>query len=153
MQTNGAITIQDKNNNSLWISKLNAASNVGGYYLLLQIDSNLVIYDANRNANWALFGGNQPTNTANFLINYWPMDNLNDVIGGANLFKGFSYSSDLDRFCSPNAAIYFNQGYLQVPEGVYFSGDFTVTAWIYLKSYLLVGQIVGPVCGPYEPHT
>jgi hypothetical protein len=67
--------------------------------------------------------------------NYWRMSNLSDVVGGANLFGGSSYSFVPDRFCSPNSAIYFNKGYLQVPNGVYFSGDFTVTAWIYLKSY------------------
>jgi hypothetical protein len=63
------------------------------------------------------------------------MSNLSDVIGGANLFGGSSYSFVPDRFGSPNSAIYFNKGHLQVPSGVYFSGDFTVTAWIYLKSY------------------
>jgi hypothetical protein len=67
--------------------------------------------------------------------NYWPMSSLNDVVGGANLFEGISYSFVPDRFCSAKSAIYFNQGYLQVPAGVYFSGNFTVTAWIYLKSY------------------
>ena len=69
------------------------------------------------------------------LINYWPMSNLSDVVGGANLFGGLNYSFVSDRFGSPNSAIYFNKGYLQVPEGVYFSGDFTFTAWIFLKSY------------------
>ena len=63
------------------------------------------------------------------------MSNLTDIIGGRDLFGGASYSFVSDRFYSPNSAIYFNKGYLQVPEGVYFSGDFTVTAWIYLKSY------------------
>jgi hypothetical protein len=68
-------------------------------------------------------------------MNYWPMSNQSDVVGGANLFGGSSYSFVPDRFCSANSAIYFNKGYLQVPEGVYFSGDFTFTAWVYLKSY------------------
>jgi hypothetical protein len=62
------------------------------------------------------------------------MSNLSDVVGGANLFGGSNYSFVSDRFCSPNSAIYFNLGYLQVPIGVYFSGDFTFTAWIYLKT-------------------
>jgi hypothetical protein len=69
--------------------------------------------------------------------NYWPMSNLSDVVGEANLFGGFNYSFVPDRFCTPNSAIYFNSGYLQVPTGVYFLGDFTFTAWIYLKSYQL----------------
>jgi hypothetical protein len=63
------------------------------------------------------------------------MSNLSDLIGGANLFGGVNYSFVPDRFCSPNSAIYFNKGHLQVPSGVYFSGDFTVTVWIFLKSY------------------
>ncbi len=67
------------------------------------------------------------------LTNYWPMSNLSDVVGGANLFGGSSYSFVSDRFNSSNSAIFFNQGYLQVPTGVYFSGDFTFTAWIYFK--------------------
>ena len=63
------------------------------------------------------------------------MNNLSDVIGSANLYGGSSYSFVPDRFCSPNSAIFFNSGYLQVPPGVYFSGDFTVTAWIKLIPY------------------
>jgi len=74
-------------------------------------------------------------NSNECIINYWPMSNLNDIVGEANLFGGANYSFVPDRRCSANSAIYFNQGYLQVPEGVYFSGDFTFTAWIYLKSY------------------
>ncbi len=69
------------------------------------------------------------------LINHWPMSSLSDVIGGASLFKGSNYSFVSDRFGTPNSAIYFRHGYLQIPKGVYFSGDFTVTVWIYLKSY------------------
>ena len=63
------------------------------------------------------------------------MDSLNDVVGGANLFGGSNFMFTSDRFGAQNAAIYFNKGYLQVPTGVYFSGDFTVTTWINLKSY------------------
>jgi len=63
------------------------------------------------------------------------MSNLSDVVGGADLFGGVNYSFTYDRFCSPNSAIYFNRGYLQARTSVYFSGDFSVTAWIYLLSY------------------
>ena len=62
-------------------------------------------------------------------------NNLNDEVGGANLFNGSNYSFVPDRCNSLNSAVYLNKGYLQVPPGVYFKGDFTVTAWIYLKSY------------------
>jgi len=65
------------------------------------------------------------------------MDNLTDSVGGANLFGGGgTYSFVKDRYCIQNKAIYFNHGYLQIPSGIYFSGDFTITAWIYLKSYV-----------------
>lgn len=57
------------------------------------------------------------------------MSNLSDVVGGADMYNGNSYSYSFDRFCSPNAAIALNNGYLQVPSGVYFSGDFSLTVW------------------------
>jgi hypothetical protein len=61
------------------------------------------------------------------------MSNLSDVIGEANLSNGSSFSFTYNRFCSSNSAIYFNQGYLQVPEGLYFNGEFTFIAWIKFK--------------------
>jgi len=75
---------------------------------------------------------------------------LNDPVGGANLYGGENYSFTYDRFCSVNEAIYFNKGYLQVPPGVYFSGDFTVTAWICLKSYQSYSRIFEFGNGPYD---
>ena len=35
-----------------------------------------------------------------------------------------------DRFGNPNSAIRFNGGSYQVPPGVYFNGDFTISLWI-----------------------
>ncbi len=70
------------------------------------------------------------------------MNNLCDVIGGANLYNGSSYSFTVDRFGAANSAIYFNKGYLQVPSGVYFYGDFTVIAWINLKSFQSQSRII-----------
>jgi hypothetical protein len=58
------------------------------------------------------------------------MSNLSDVAGGANMYGGANYKYTYDRFCSINSAIYFNSGYLQVPPGVYFCGDFTTIFWI-----------------------
>jgi hypothetical protein len=78
----------------------------------------------------------------NTLINHWPMSSLNDSVGGATLFGGSNYSFVADRFGTPNSAIYFNNGYLQIPSGVYFSGDFTITAWIYLKSCTHLARII-----------
>jgi len=70
------------------------------------------------------------------------MSNLSDAISGADLYGGTSYSFTNDFFCNPNSAFYFNNGYLQVPAGVYFSGDFSILAWIYLKSYQIYSRIL-----------
>ena len=67
------------------------------------------------------------------------MSNLSDVVGGANMSVVSSSSSYFsfakDRFCNASSAIFFNNGSgLKVPSGIYFSGDFTVNAWINLKA-------------------
>lgn len=63
------------------------------------------------------------------LVNYWPMSNLSDIVGGATLYNGISWSYTSDRFGDLNQAVYFNNGYLQAPPGIYFSGDLTVIVW------------------------
>ncbi len=89
------------------------------------------------------------------LINHWPMNNLTDVVGGSNLYGGVNYSYVLDRYCQSDSAIHFNNGYLQVPSGcVYFSGDFTITAWIYLISLqsevIIIIDFMNVECGIYS---
>ena len=69
------------------------------------------------------------------------MASLNDSTGGANLI-GTDYSYTLDMFCNSNGAIYVNKSNLKAPSGVYFSGDFTVIAWIYLMSFQLNSRII-----------
>ncbi len=58
------------------------------------------------------------------------------------MFGGSNYSYTNDRFCNPNSATFFNVGYLQAPSGVYFSGDFTITAWINLRGYQTWGRVL-----------
>ena len=70
------------------------------------------------------------------------MNNFTDVVGKADLYCGTNIAFTYDRFCNPNSAIYFKKGYLQVPPGSYFSGDFTVTAWINLRSYQHYSRII-----------
>lgn len=70
------------------------------------------------------------------------MSSLTDAVGGVNLFNGRNYEFRQNRFCTRNSAIYFNNGYLQVPPGVYFSGDFTLIAWIKLNSYVNYQRIL-----------
>ena len=71
-----------------------------------------------------------------------------DLVGGANLIDGSSFSFVEDRFGNPNSAIYLNQGYLKVPPGVYFEGDFTITAWINLKNFSSFSPIIDFGNGP-----
>ena len=68
------------------------------------------------------------------------MNNLNDSVGGANLEYGRVYYFTKDRFCCQYRAISLYEFYL--PPGIYFSGDFTISAWIYLKSYDLYGNYI-----------
>jgi hypothetical protein len=63
------------------------------------------------------------------------MSNLSDIIGNADMINGSNYSFVNDRFGNPNSAIYFNNGFIQLPSNVYFEGDFTITTWFNLKSF------------------
>ena len=60
------------------------------------------------------------------------MNNLIDAKTGLSL-NGSGFSFTFDRFCNPNSAILLNNTYLQAPPAVYFSGDFTVIAWMNLR--------------------
>lgn len=68
------------------------------------------------------------------LLNYWPMNNLSDIVGEKDLFEGVNYLFTNDRFNNANSSIHFNDGFLKVPTGCYFSGDFSVVAWVKLNS-------------------
>jgi hypothetical protein len=71
------------------------------------------------------------------LKNYWPIDNhVNDTVGGAHMFNGYNVQYVNDRFGNPNSAIRFTDGYYQIPTGIYFKGDFTISLW--LKTNLFV---------------
>jgi hypothetical protein len=68
------------------------------------------------------------------LVNYWPFNGDSvDVIGNANLTAGANVSFVPDRNGNVNSATYLNSGYYNAPPGVYFSGDFTLTAWVNLQ--------------------
>ncbi len=63
------------------------------------------------------------------------MSNFSDVIGGKNFYGGSNSYFVSDRYENSNSAIYFNNGYLNIPPGVYFSVDFTISVYIYLISF------------------
>ena len=59
------------------------------------------------------------------------MDNhVNDSIGGAHLFNGKNVDFVEDRFGRAKSAVRFSDGYYQVPPGVYFKGDFSISVWV-----------------------
>ena len=65
------------------------------------------------------------------LKNYWPIENhVNDTVGGAHLYNGVNVEFVEDRFGNPNSAIRFTEGYYQIPPGIHFKGDLTVSLWI-----------------------
>lgn len=69
-------------------------------------------------------------------INYWSFNgNLNDVVSGANAIGGANYNFTNDRFNNPNSALNLKTGFVQLPKGVYFNGDFTFTAWVNIRKY------------------
>lgn len=70
------------------------------------------------------------------------MSDFSDSVGGKTLYGGLRFSADYDRFGNQNSAFYFFSGYLQVPSGVYIAGDYTIIAWIYLKSYQKMSRII-----------
>lgn len=69
----------------------------------------------------------------NGLINYWPINgDTRDYIGNSNMTPMANFSYTTDRFNNPRSAFYLNNGYCTVPAGVYFVGNFTITAWVKL---------------------
>lgn len=59
---------------------------------------------------------------------------IKDVIGTDDLYDAVNASLTEDRFNKPKSALCLNDGYIKVPSGVYFSGDFTITSWVKVNS-------------------
>ena len=69
------------------------------------------------------------------LINYWSFtNNVQDSVGTAHLFNGVNANLTYDRFNRSNSALDLKNGYYQAPNGVYFNGPFSITAWFYYRS-------------------
>jgi hypothetical protein len=67
----------------------------------------------------------------NGLTNHWSFDkNTFDLIGKAHASPTFNTMFTLDKNNKPNSAIYLNDGFLTVPQGVYFYQEFTISVWI-----------------------
>jgi hypothetical protein len=69
----------------------------------------------------------------NGLVDYWPM-NANEVkeyVTQTNAQSCVGASYVTDRFGQAMSALYLQNGYCQVPSGVYFKGgDFSATVWV-----------------------
>ena len=77
------------------------------------------------------------------LINYWPFDgNRVDIVTGKYLTMGQSAFFSNDHNQNENTALDLNNGYVQAPEGIYFNGDFTISAWVMLKKDTKYGRIL-----------
>ena len=75
--------------------------------------------------------------------NLWDFNNdLSDMSSSKNLIYGQNYEFTSDRYCKLKSAVYLKQGYLQAPPGVYFSGDFTISLWIWLNSYQSFARLI-----------
>jgi len=69
------------------------------------------------------------------LVNYWPLNShLCDLIGGSHMFGGLSVTYDTDRFGIANSVVSLTSSFLQIPSGIYFSGDFTASIWFYFST-------------------
>jgi hypothetical protein len=69
-----------------------------------------------------------------YLTHYWPFSNsqMTDQIGKSHMTQGAKTTFVADRFGCPNSALSLNQGWAQVPGGIYFNTpEITISAWIY----------------------
>jgi hypothetical protein len=67
--------------------------------------------------------------------NYWSFSgDYRDSIGGANLLTGsdsIRFGLGPDRFGKADSSLYLNNGWVQMPPGIYISGpNFTISHWI-----------------------
>ena len=75
-----------------------------------------------------------PSNIFFNLTQFWQFDgNVKDAITKISLFSQYHASSyAIDRFGRAKSALFFNNGYIRLPIGVYISGDFTTCLWLYV---------------------
>jgi hypothetical protein len=77
------------------------------------------------------------TNKAAQSIHHWDMSSLINSIDGPeySFYGGENYSFVEDRFGKPHSAIYLNNGFLQIPPGVYIHGDYTIAVMVKFISF------------------
>ena len=66
------------------------------------------------------------------MVNWWTFDNsYKDKVTNVTLPTKVNTQFIADRFGNSNSAVYVNNGRMAAASGVYFNGDFSVTAWVY----------------------
>ena len=58
------------------------------------------------------------------------------------LYEGVRYVFSTASICQRRMAANFSSGYLRAPQGVYFSGDFTIVASVFFKTYENFGRVI-----------
>ena len=77
------------------------------------------------------------------MINYWSFNNnLLDSVGSAHLFNGANATLTFDRFNKSNSALDLKYGYYEIPNGVYFNGPYSITAWLYAREALSISKLI-----------
>ena len=85
------------------------------------------------------------------ITNRWSFDDssLIDSITERSLTHSRNVQFIKNRHGEDNAAIYLNYGSLSMPTGVYFSGDFSISAWVNIQSHTYFSRLVE--CGSSKP--
>ena len=65
-----------------------------------------------------------------------------------NISKSSCVAFTNDRNAKPASALDLKAGYVQAAEGIYFDGDFTITAWVMLRKYSTWAAILDFGNGP-----
>ena len=76
-------------------------------------------------------------------LNYWAFcGNLNDLVGSENGFGGSNAILTSDKYGLPSSALDLSTGYIQLPSNVYFNSEYTVTAWLKIRSFKSNSRII-----------
>ncbi|CAF0826273.1 unnamed protein product, partial [Brachionus calyciflorus] len=78
------------------------------------------------------------------LTGFWTVTEniLKDVVNSASVSEQTNSSLVSDRFGNSNSAFRVQNGFVRVANSTYFSGEFTVTAWVKLNAYLVSQRLI-----------
>ncbi|CAF0978416.1 unnamed protein product, partial [Brachionus calyciflorus] len=78
------------------------------------------------------------------LVAYWTVTEniLKDVVNSASVSEQTNSSLNFDRFGNSNSAFRVQNGFVRVANSIYFSGAFSVTAWVKLNAYITNQRLI-----------